>query len=248
MTMKFLVCISKAPDTTSRIAFIEGDSQFDVNGVQFIVNPYDEWYALVRALELKEQHGGSVTTITVGQADCDPVIRKALAIGADDAIRVDANPTDAMQVAGLIAEQAKTGGYDVVLCGKETIDHNGSVVGGMLAEMLDASFISLATSLDLEGGKAKAKREASGGLESVEATLPVVVSAAKGMAEQRIPNMRGIMAARTKPLNVVTGGGATEGTGVLKFELPPAKGECKMISADHPEELVRLLREEAKVL
>jgi len=248
MTMKFLVCISKAPDTTSRIAFTEGDTQFDANGVQFIVNPYDEWYALVRALELKEQHGGTVTTITVGQADCDPVIRKALAIGADDAIRVDANPTDAMQVAGLIAEQAKAGGYDVVLCGKETIDHNGSVVGGMLAEMLDASFISLATSLDLEGGKAQAKREASGGLESVEATLPVVVSAAKGMAEQRIPNMRGIMAARTKPLNVVSPGGATAGTGVSKFELPPAKGDCKMISADTPEELVRLLREEAKVL
>ena len=184
MTMKFLVCISKAPDTTSRIAFTEGDTQFDANGGQFIVNPYDEWYALVRALELKEQHGGSVTTITVGQADCDPVIRQALAIGADDAIRVDANPTDSMQVAGLIAEQAKAGGYDVVLCGKETIDHNGAVVGGMLAEFIDASFISLATSLDLEGGKAQAKREASGGLESVEATLPVVVSAAKGMAAQ----------------------------------------------------------------
>ena len=131
--MKILVCISKAPDTTSRIAFTEGDTQFDANGVQFIVNPYDEWYALVRALELKEQHGGSVTTLTVGQADCDPVIRKALAIGADDAIRIDANPVDAMQVATLIAEQARQGAYDVILCGKETIDHNGSAVGGMLA-------------------------------------------------------------------------------------------------------------------
>ena len=248
MAMKFLVCISKAPDTTSRIAFTEGDTQFDANGVQFIVNPYDEWYALVRALELKEQHGGTVTTVTVGEADCDPVIRKASAIGADDAVRIDALPQDALHTASLIANHAKEGQYDVILCGKETIDHNGSVVGGMLAEMLDMAYVSLATSLDLEGDKALAKREASGGLELVEATLPVVVSAAKGMAEQRIPNMRGIMAARTKPLNVVAPEGGMEGTTVSKFELPPAKGACKMIPADNPEELVRLLREEAKVL
>ncbi|MGB2469246.1 MAG: electron transfer flavoprotein subunit beta/FixA family protein, partial [Flavobacteriales bacterium] len=180
--MKILVCISKAPDTTSRIAFTEGDTQFDSNGVQFIVNPYDEWYALVRALELKEAQGGSVTTITVGEADCDPVIRKALAIGADDAVRIDANPTDALQVASLIASHASEGGYDLVLCGKETIDHNGSVVGGMLAELMNASFVSLATSLEVEGGVVKATREAAGGLESVEASLPAVVSAAKGMA------------------------------------------------------------------
>jgi electron transfer flavoprotein beta subunit len=246
--MKFLVCISKAPDTTSRIAFSEGNTQFDVQGVQFIVNPYDEWYALVRALELKEQLGGSVTTVTVGEADCDPVIRKALAIGADDAIRVDANPTDALQVATWIAAQAKSGGYDVILCGKETIDHNGSVVGAMVAELLDLPFISLATSLDVEGQTAKARREASGGLEVVEAALPVVVSAAKGMAEQLIPNMRGIMAARTKPLQVITPESVAQGSAVAQFELPPAKGACKMISADQPEELVRLLREEAKVL
>ena len=248
MAMKFLVCISKAPDTTSRIAFTEGDTQFDANGVQFIVNPYDEWYALVRALELKEQHGGSVTTLTVGQADCDPVIRKALAIGADDAIRIDANPVDAMQVATLIAEQARQGAYDVILCGKETIDHNGSVVGGMLAELIDAPFISLATSLEVEGKTVKAKREASGGLEHVQAESPVVVSASKGMAEQRIPNMRGIMAARTKPLSVISAEELAQSASVAKFELPPAKGDCKIVSADEPEELVRLLREEAKIL
>ena len=248
MAMKFLVCISKAPDTTSRIAFTEGDTQFDANGVQFIVNPYDEWYALVRALELKEQNGGSVTTLTVGQADCDPVIRKALAIGADDAIRIDAKPQDAMLVATLIAEHARQGGYDVILCGKETIDHNGSVVGGMLAELIDAPFISLATSLEVEGNSVKAKREASGGLERVEANVPVVVSASKGMAEQRIPNMRGIMAARTKPLNVVSTEAVVQSASVTKFELPPAKGDCKIVSADQPEELVRLLREEAKIL
>ena len=133
--------------------------------MQFIVNPYDEWYALVRALELKEAQGGSVTTITVGEADCDPVIRKSLAIGADDAVRIDANPTDALQVASLIANHASTGGYDLVLCGKETIDHNGSVVGGMLAELMNASFVSLATSLEVQAGVVKATREAAGGME-----------------------------------------------------------------------------------
>lgn len=246
--MKILVCISKAPDTTSRIAFTDGDTQFDNNGVQFIVNPYDEWYALVRALELKEQQGGTVTIITVGGADSEPIMRKALAIGADDAVRIDAEPKDALQVATWLADHAKAGGYDLVLCGKETIDHNGSVVGGMLAELLDVAFISLATSLDVEQGVAKAKREASGGIELVEAELPCVVSGAKGLAEQRIPNMRGIMAARTKPLQVVEPGQSTQGSAVSKFSLPPAKGDCVMVSADQPEELVRLLREEAKVL
>ena len=246
--MKILVCISKAPDTTSRIAFTDSDTQFDINGVQFIVNPYDEWYALVRALELKEQQGGTLTIITVGGADSEPIMRKALAIGADDAVRIDAEPNDALQVATLLADHAKSGGYDLVLCGKETIDHNGSVVGGMLAELLDVAFISLATSLDVEQGVAKAKREASGGIELVEAALPCVVSGAKGLAEQRIPNMRGIMAARTKPLQVVEPGQSTQGSAVAKFSLPPAKGDCVMVSADQPEELVRLLREEAKVL
>ena len=246
--MKTLVCISKAPDTTSRIAFTDGDTQFDANGVQFIVNPYDEWYALVRALELKEQQGGSVTIVTVGGADSEPIMRKALAIGADDAVRIDVDPQDALETATLIANHAQGQGYDLILCGKETIDHNGSVVGAMVAELMDMAYVSLATSLDVEGSTAKAKREASGGIEAVEAALPVVVSAAKGMAEQRIPNMRGIMAARSKPLNVVSAEGGKKGSQVSKFELPPAKGECKMVPADNPGELVRLLREEAKVL
>ena len=246
--MEFLVCISKAPDTTTRIAFTEGDTRFNEEGVQFIVNPYDEWYALVRALELVEAGGGKVVIASVGGADVEPILRKALAIGAHEAVRIDADPQDAGQVAAELAAYAGDKGFNAILCGKETIDHNGSVVGGMLAEILDMAYVSLATSLDLDEGKALAKREASGGLELVEATLPVVVSAAKGMAEQRIPYMRGIMAARTKPLNVVAPEGGMEGTTVSKFELPPAKGACKMIPADSPEELVRLLREEAKVL
>lgn len=245
--MKLLVCISQAPDTTSRIAFTDGGKAFDSSGVQYIVNPYDEWYALVRAIELKEQNGGTVTTITVGGPECDPTIRKALAIGADDAIRVDATPIDAMQVARLIADQALAGGFDVILCGKETIDHNGSIVPAMIAEMMDWPFVALATSLDVSNGAAQLKREAAGGEEHIEVALPLVVSAAKGMAEQRIPNMRGIMSARTKPLQIVTGD-STSQTEIQQFELPAAKGACTMIDADRPEELIRLLREEAKVI
>ena len=178
----------------------------------------------------------------------DQIVRKALAIGANDAIRINAEPTSSWFVAHQIANVAKQENYDIVFLGKETIDYNGSVVGGMLAELMNASFVSLATSLEVEGGVVKATREAGGGLESVEASLPAVVSAAKGMAEQRIPNMRGIMAARTKPLQVVEPGQSTQGSAVAKFSLPPAKGDCVMVSADQPEELVRLLREEAKVL
>ncbi|MBV42659.1 MAG: electron transfer flavoprotein subunit alpha [Crocinitomicaceae bacterium] len=245
--MKILVCISQAPDTTSRIAFTDGDKSFDSSGVQYIVNPYDEWYALVRAIELKEKHGGSVTTLTVGGAECDPIIRKALAIGADDAIRINANPEDSMQVARLISDHASSESFDVILCGKETIDHNGSVVPAMVAEMLDLPFVALATHLEVEGSVAKMNREVGGGEESIEVSMPFVVSAAKGMAEQRIPNMRGIMSARSKPLNVLEASAAAS-TAVSKFTLPPEKGACKMIDADRPEELIRLLREEAKAI
>jgi electron transfer flavoprotein beta subunit len=245
--MKILVCISQAPDTTSRIAFTEGDTAFDSNGVQYIVNPYDEWYALVRAIELKEQHGGSVTTLTVGGPECDPIIRKALAIGADDAIRINVNPKDAMQVARLISDHASSASFDVILCGKETIDHNGSVVPAMVAEMLDLPFVALATQLEVEGTTAKMNREVGGGEESIEVSMPFVASAAKGMAEQRIPNMRGIMSARSKPLNVEEAS-AGASTSVSKFTLPPEKSACTMIDADRPEELIRLLREEAKAI
>jgi len=245
--MKILVCISQAPDTTSRIAFTDEGKTFDSSGVQYIVNPYDEWYALVRGIELKEAHGGTVTTMTVGGAVCDPVIRKALAIGADDAVRMDAEPTDAMQTAQLIASYAKDQAFDLILCGKETIDHNGSMVPAMIAEMLDWPFVALATHLEVEGNVATLKREATGGIEHVKVNLPVVLSAAKGLAEQRIPNMRGIMSARSKALNVEQGDG-TAMSAVREFSLPPEKGACKIIPADQAEELIRLLREEAKAI
>ncbi|KAA3645211.1 MAG: electron transfer flavoprotein beta subunit/FixA family protein [Bacteroidetes bacterium] len=246
--MKILVCISKVPDTTSKIAFTDGNSKFDTNGVQFIINPYDEWYALVRALELKEANGGSVTVINVGLADNDPTIRKALAIGADDAVRVNLDPKDAMDAAQQIADYASANGYELVLCGKETIDYNGSQMGGMIAAILNQEFISNATKLDMNGNTATIERDIQGGTEVLELNIPFVVSAAKGMAEARIPNMRGIMAARTKPLTVVEPSASFNATEVLTYELPPAKGSCKMISADNPAELLDLLRNEAKIL
>lgn len=246
--MKLLVCISKVPDTTSKINFVDNNTKFDENGVQYIVNPYDEWYALVRALELVEAQGGSVTTITVGSAADDPTIRKALAIGANDAVRIDADPTDPYFVAKQIAEYAKNESFDIILTGKETINYNGAQIGGMIAEMLNTPFVSLATKLDVDNDVATLERDVKGGVEVVEVNTPFVLSAAKGMAEQRIPNMRGIMAARTKPLNVISPVEQEPLSSVVKFELPDAKSGCKYLEPENMDELVELLHNEAKVI
>jgi electron transfer flavoprotein beta subunit len=247
--MKILVLLSQVPDTTARIAFTNNHTQYDGNGVTFIVNPYDEWYALVRALELKEAAGaGSVTTITVGGADTDATIRKGLAIGADDAVRVDVQPTEALQVAELIAAYATGKGFDLIIAGKETIDHNGGQVGAMVAELLDLPYVPMAGKLDVANGVATLERDIPGGVEVLNASLPLVLSAAKGMAEQRIPNMRGIMAARTKPLTVVPASAVDHVAGTVRFELPPAKGAVKMIPAEEAGKLIELLHTEAKVI
>jgi electron transfer flavoprotein beta subunit len=247
--MKILVCISKTPDTTSKIAFTDNNTKFAEAGVQFIVNPYDEWYALVRALELKESGVASqVTLITVGDAAAEPIMRKALAIGGDDAIRVDAESGDSYFIASQLAEAARSGGYDLVLTGKETIDYNGSSVGGMVSALLDWPYVALATQLDVKNGQASLKREIEGGEELLEVSLPLVISCQKGMAEQRIPNMKGIMGARTKPLKVAEPQATEALTEIVSFELPPAKSGVKLIAADQPEELIRLLHEEAKVI
>lgn len=247
--MKILVCISKTPDTTSKIAFTAGNTKFDEAGVQWIINPYDEWYSLVRAIELKEKDASiTIHLITVGLADCDPIIRKALALGGDEAIRVNADSSDSYYIAAQIAEVAKKGGYDLILTGKETIDYNGSSIGGMVAEMVDMPYVSLATLFDLNGTTATITREMEGGEEVAEVSLPLVVSCQKGMAEQRIPNMRGIMAARTKPLQVVEPATADALTSIVSFELPPAKAGVKLVSPDNVAELVRLLHEEAKAI
>ncbi len=246
--MKLLVCISKAPDTTSKISFTDNNTKFNENGVQYIVNPYDEWYALVRALEISESNGGSVTTITVGTSADDPTIRKALAIGANEAVRIDAEPLDAYFVAKQIAEYAKDKNFDMILTGKETIDFNGAQVGGMLAELLNLPFISLATKLDVNGSDAVLERDVAGGIEVVQVSTPFVISAAKGMAEQRIPNMRGIMAARTKPLNVIPPVEQSNLTSVVSYSVPEEKSGCKYIDPENMEELVELLHKEAKVI
>ncbi|MBU3658788.1 MAG: electron transfer flavoprotein subunit beta/FixA family protein [Flavobacteriales bacterium] len=246
--MKILVCISKSPDTTSKVAFTDGNTKFDENGVQYIVNPYDEWYALVRALEIKEAGGGQVTIVTVGAAADEAVIRKALAIGADEAVRIDADPKDAYFTAIQIAEYAKSNGFDLILTGKETINYNGSQVGGMIAEALDLPFISLAEKLDVNGSSLTLEREIAGGVQVVEVATPAVVSCAKGMAEQRIPNMRGIMAARTKPLTVVAPVAVEDLTSYVSYTMPNAKSAVKMINPENMDELVELLHNEAKVI
>lgn len=247
--MKILVCISKTPDTTAKIAFTDNNTKFSAEGVQWIINPYDEWYALVRALELKEKDPATIVhLVTVGGADTEPIIRKALALGGDESFRVNADSHDSYFIAAQIAEIARQGQYDLVFTGKETIDYNGSSIGGMVAELLDMPFISLAVKLDLTGTTATVTREIEGGEEVAEVNLPVVVSCQKGMAEARIPNMRGIMAARSKPLKVVEPAIAEILTEIVSFTLPPAKAGVKLVPADNPEELVRLLHEEAKII
>jgi len=238
--MKILVCVSVVPDTTTKITFTDNDTQFNKADVQYIINPYDE-LSLTRALEITEKNGGSVTVITVGEADTDPIIRKALAIGAGEAIRVDANPKDGMYVAAQIAEQAKIGEYDLVLMGRESIDYNGGQVQGLVAEMLNWPFINVVTELDVEGNTVTATRDIDGGREELSASLPCVVSAQKDLCEPRIPNMRGIMMARSKPLNVVPAIDKYDYTSVSSYELPPAKSGVEMIDAENAEELIDIL-------
>jgi electron transfer flavoprotein beta subunit len=247
--MKILVCISKTPDTTAKIAFIEGNTKFDENGVQWIINPYDEWYSLVKAIELKEKDPSVVINlVTVGGADTEPIIRKALALGGDEAIRINNTSNDSLVVAQEIAAIAKEGAYDLVLTGKETIDYNSASIGSMLCALLDQNFVSSAVKLDINGTTATITREIEGGEETCEASLPVIISCQKGMAEQRIPNMRGIMAARTKPLKVVEATITNATTSIKNFDLPPAKSGVKLVDPANMDELVRLLKEEAKVI
>ncbi|HZV71977.1 MAG TPA: electron transfer flavoprotein subunit beta/FixA family protein [Saprospiraceae bacterium] len=244
--MKILVAISQTPETTARIAF--KNETFDTNGVNFIMNPYDEWYALVRALELKEEKGGTVTVIHCGPVANEVIIRKALAIGADDAVRINLEPLSAHNVAVQIGAYAKDKSFDIIFTGKETIDFNESMVGGMIAEILDLPFISHVSKLVYNNAVPVVTRDIEGGEEEIEVTGPFVVSAAKGLAEQRIPNMRGIMSAKTKPLQVIDPVKEESTTDYIHFEVPASKSSVKMIDPNDMDELVRLLHEEAKVI
>lgn len=244
--MKILVCISSVPDTTAKISFTDDNTTFNQAGIQYIIGPYDD-YALARGVELAEANGGTVTVLNVGKADTETQIRKALAIGADDAIRVDAEPTDSFFVAEQIAHVAKGGNYDLILMGRETTDYNSGVVHGIVGELMGLPSFSPVMKLDIEGGVAKMTREIEGGKEMLEAPLPLVLGCQEPIAEWKIPNMRGIMTARKKPLEVVQPTGEAI-TSIKQYSLPPEKGECKMIDADNAAELIHLLRTEAKII
>lgn len=245
--MKILVCISNVPDTTTKVTFTDNNTKFNTQGVQFIINPYDE-LALSRALEITEKQGGTVTTITVGLADTEASIRKGLAIGATEAVRINAEPTDAYFVAEQIAAYAKSENFDLILTGRESIDYNGGQVCGLLGEMLGMPSINVITTIDIENGMATMTRDIDGGKEKISCKLPLVASAQKEFTEPRIPNMRGIMAARTKPLKVVEPTDVSKTSATIAFDMPPAKGSCKMIPAEQAEQLIDLLHNEAKII
>jgi electron transfer flavoprotein beta subunit len=248
--MKILVCISHVPDTTSKINFTNGDSEFDTNGVQFVINPNDE-FGLTRAIWFKEQQGATVTVIYVGGPDAEATLRKALAIGADEAIRINAAPTDGLFVAKQLANIVKEGGYDLVIAGKESLDYNGGMVPGMLAGILGYNFVNACVGIDLNGTEAKVTREIDGGKEIILAGLPLIVGGQKGIVEEkdlRIPNMRGIMMARSKVLTIVEPTVDTAATQSIKFEKPAAKTAVKLVNADNLDDLINLLHNEAKVI
>lgn len=248
--MKILVCISHVPDTTSKINFVEGDTQFDTNGVQYIINPNDE-FGLTRAMWFKEQGGATVDVVNVGGSETEPTLRKALAIGADSAIRVNAPAQEATQVAMELAKVAKDGGYDLIIAGRESIDYNGGMVPGMLATLLDVDYINNCIQLDVDGNQATAVREIDGGKESSTASLPLVIGGQKGLVEEsdlKIPNMRGIMMARKKPLTVVEPSIEVVSVTTARYEKPAPKGAVKLVDADKVEELIDLLHNEAKVI
>ena len=248
--MKILVCISHVPDTTSKINFANNDSEFDSNGVQFVINPNDE-FGLTRAIWFQEQQGATVTVVNVGGTETEPTLRKALAIGANDAIRVNANPTDSFFVAKQLAEVIKNGAYDIVIAGKESLDYNGGMVPGMIAGILDYNFLNSCIDITVDGTTVKAIREIDGGRETVSTTLPLIIGGQKGLVEEkdlRIPNMRGIMTARSKTLTVVEPIDASVNTKAVKFEKPAPKSAVKLVAADNLDELINLLHNEAKVI
>ena len=248
--MNILVCISSVPDTTSKINFTENNTKFDDNGIQFVINPYDE-FGLTKAMMLKESRGGKVTIVTVGDATVEPVMRKALAIGADQAVRVNMNATDSFSTATEIANYIKQNSFDLIIAGRESTDYNGGAVGGMISEMTNLPFVNACIGLEVEGGSAKLIREIDGGKEMISSSLPMVIGGQKGLVQEselRIPNMRGIMQSRTKPLQVLEPFSDTKNTSSVNFENPEAKGSCRIVDVSNVSELVDLLHNEAKII
>ena len=249
--MKILVCISSVPDTTTKISFRNQNTEFDSAGVQFVINPNDE-FGLTKALQIKENIADSkVTVIHVGPATNDAVIRKSLAIGADDAVRIDTTATDPIQVANEIANYVRENPFDIIITGKESIDYNGAVVPHALGEFLNVPSVSPCIGITIDGEKASVTGIVDGGKEELSANLPVVLGAQKGLVEEselRIPNMRGIMQARSKPLKVISASGKSASQKILTFDTPTKKAACKIVDANNVEELVSLLQNEAKVI
>ena len=248
--MKILVCISHVPDTTSKINFVDDSTAFDKNGVQFIINPNDE-FGLTRALWFQQKQQAEVTVITVGEVSCEPTLRKCLAIGANRAFRIDIKPTDGFQVAQQLSAHCKKENYDLIIAGRESIDYNGAMVPGMLAALLDIAFVPNCIGLEVDGNNAIAEREIDGGREKLKATLPMVVGGQKGLVEEsdlKIPNMRGIMQARQKPLEIISPKGFENITKVVLFEKPAPKADVKLVPADDIDLLVELLQKEANVI
>ena len=249
--MKILVCISNVPDTTTKIKFAEGNTSIDTAGIQWVINPWDE-LSLTRALELKDDPGSgikSVTVLHVGPAASESTIRKALAIGADDAIRVNAESSDAWFVATQIAEVVKKEQFDIIMCGIESSDYNGSAVGGMISEFLGIPSVSSVSGIIIENGQPVMTREIDGGKEVVTVPVPFTAIVQKGIAkEPRIAAMRGIMMARSKPVKLVDPVAVDPLTEIVVFEKPVPRAACKFIDADHPAQLIDLLQNEAKVI
>jgi electron transfer flavoprotein beta subunit len=245
--MKILVCISNVPDTTTKITFTDNNTQFNTTGVQFILNPYDE-IALARAIELTDGGKGSVTVINVGDVNTEATIRKALAIGATDAVRINAKPHDAWYVAYQVAQYIKANPFDLILTGRESIDYNGSKVAGMLGELLDVPSVSIIKKLDATDADATVEREIEGGKEVLTIPFPFVAGCAEGVAEPKIPNMRGIMSARTKPLTVVDPVEVKTNSDIISYETPAPRGKVNLVPADDTAKLVELLHTEARVI
>jgi len=249
--MKILLLMSSVPDTTSKINFTDNDTKFDENGIQFVINPHDE-FGLTKAMQLKEKHGGELVVLNVGTAKTEPVIRKTLAIGADRAVRIDVEPTDSHFAARQIAEYIKQhNDFDLIIAGRESLDYSGGMVHGLVAAMTGKTFVNAVIGLDIDGNKATIAREIEGGKEMIETELPVIIGGQKGLVKEeelRIPNMRGIMMARKKPLEVIPAFEAEVKSKIQKFEKPPSKSAIKLVDADNLDELINLLHNEAKVI
>ena len=248
--MNILVCISSVPDTTSKINFTDNNTKFDSNGIQFVINPYDE-FGLTKAMMIKESTGGKVTIITVGDATVEPVMRKTLAIGADDAVRVNMSAIDSFSTATEIANYIKENNFDLIIAGRESSDYNGGTVPAMIAEILALPFVNACISMEINGDDVKLIREIDGGKEMISANLPIIIGGQKGLVEEselRIPNMRGIMQSRSKPLNVIEPISTLLHTNTISFDKPEEKEDCKLVDADNVSELVNLLQNEAKVI